>query len=697
MLYVIVSFICCQTSNAMSPGEIGVVATRSTIRMKSGCHSEVEPGTVVFILDAVEGKYLVVTQAAELFPTSDDEVHSGWIPEASVESTQDSLRRWTMELSADATRISAFFNRGKVHSVLRHPDDAISDLGRVIELNPNCVGAFLCRAEVYRRTGRFAEAIADTSSVLRLSPTLVPAGLMNANILADDNRIEEAVEECNKTLRSDPASHNALLYRGYLHVLNGRFKEAQADAEAAKEAALFLQWTPPKATEYQIRLPNAPKDREPGQTVPWSDFKFWTNLCYVVPSSASQLILFGALAEKAGKSTDSLRLLGAALQLRLSPRAELIALHFSASANMARFEEAEALRKLSNAIQLANSHPQSIPLITSKSSLESGEACCRAGIHRVSENFAKAVTEYDEAIRLNAKNNWAYLGRGVTHGLMNELDSAMKDFDTVVESTESSAKCQALAFAGRAGIRSFRGDSDGALAELDRGIEIKQDLVDLWDYRALTWARRGEFQKALSDSNEALRQQPNYPQCYRARALVAYLMGDLPKCLATYERALQLNLSEQELDSALALSRRGLIRFQFGQFAESLSDFESAIKRNPKCALAHAGLATLRSTCSDPTYRDGPSAVGYARNACELSHWRRGRHIMAMAAALAESGEFEMAIEELKKAADADPTVGANQRAMMLKAFSDRKPYRADIFPNASPPVSWESIPFAAP
>jgi tetratricopeptide (TPR) repeat protein len=695
----IASFLFIEPTNAMSPGEIGVVATKAAMSMKAGRHLELEAGSVVFILDAVDNQYLVITQDTD--PSATDTVDkkflSGWVHEDKVESPQDSIRRWTIEISKDATRISAFINRGKSHSTLRHPDDAISDFSRVLELDSTCIEALLCRAEVYRRTGKFAQAIADTSSVLQFSPTSAAAKLMKAKILADNNRIEEGLDECNGILHSNAASHDVLLFRGYLNLLNGNFKQARADAEAARQAALFLQWIPRKEAEYGILLPNAAEENAAVQSVPWSDFRFWTNLSYVTPSISSQLILFGVLAENSGRSTASLRMLGAALQLRLPPRAELVALYFGASANLSRFEDAEALRKLSSAIQLANSQPQSIPSISSKSVLESAAACCRAGIDRNSENLPKAMAEYDEAIRLNAKNSWAYLGRGATNSLVNELDSAMNDFSTVLEIADSREKCRALALAGRASIRSLRGDNDGALAELSRAIEIKQDLVDLWDYRALAWARRGEFQKALSDSNEALRQQPLYPQCYRARALVMYLMGDFHKCLNFYERALKINLGEQELDSALTLSQRGLIHFQFGQFAESLSDFELAIKRNPKCAIAYAGLATLQSTCSDATYRDGASAIDHATKACELSGWRRGRHIIALAAALGESGEFEKAIIELNKAAEVDPSAGTSQRKRMLSDFNNRKPYRAEVFPTATPAVNWESIPFPAP
>lgn len=687
------------TARALPPAEIGVVAMKSTIRTNTGRDLEIAAGTVVFVLDAVEGENLIIAEVRQQSSTEtgDTEILSGWLPETKIVSPQDSIRDLTTIISNDATQASAFLKRGDAHSALRHPADAISDFGRTIALDPGCISAFLGRAEVNRRIGKIADAIEDTSSVLKLAPGLTAARLIRAKALADDNRFGDGIAECSLILEAHPESINARLCRGYLHLLEGDLNRAQLDAEAAGKRPLILQWIQPEEIELGLNFPSRRRTRKPDKGPNWTDFKSWMNLSHVLPSISDQLILFGVLSQQADESNDAVSLLRVALQLRLHPRAELIALYYSARAHLAQWENTEALKNLTNAIQFADSNPHATSTLTMKDVIESAAACCRANLHRDVGDFSKALPEYSEAIRLNANNDAAYLGRGVTRGFMDELDSAMKDFDATLALPDASRKYQALALAGRASVRSYRGDNDGALIELNRAIEIKGNLVDLWDYRALAWARRGEFEKAIADSEEALQQQPGYPHSYRARAIVLYLMGDFQKCLKYYDRALKLNLSEPDLNSALILSQRGFVRFQFGQFAQSLSDFEMAIQRNPKCATAHAGLAMLQSTCSDAKYRDAESAIRHATKACELSDWKRGRYLIALAAALAESGQFEDAVKRLHQAGEVDPKTGADERMRMLTQFSNRKAYRAVSFSMTSPSVSWETIPFAIP
>jgi tetratricopeptide (TPR) repeat protein len=112
--------------------------------------------------------------------------------------------------------------------------------------------------------------------------------------------------------------------------------------------------------------------------------------------------------------------------------------------------------------------------------------------------------------------------------------------------------------------------------------------------------------------------------------------------------------------------------------AEAAAEFEAAIALDPDYAGANNNLAWVLATARDPRQRDGRRAVELATRACEGSKWTIGTFIDTLAAAHAEVGEFDKAVEYAGcavAAGDIEPSVRAGA-AGRLELFKQRKPYR---------------------
>ena len=94
----------------------------------------------------------------------------------------------------------------------------------------------------------------------------------------------------------------------------------------------------------------------------------------------------------------------------------------------------------------------------------------------------------------------------------------------------------------------------------------------------------------------------------------------------------------------------------------------------PDSPEALSNLAWIFSTCPDPTHRNGRLAVAIGTEVCAATNSTNHAALLALAAAYAETGQFEEAAQLLVKA---EKLVRIDKtRSEMLESFNKRIPYR---------------------
>jgi serine/threonine-protein kinase len=112
------------------------------------------------------------------------------------------------------------------------------------------------------------------------------------------------------------------------------------------------------------------------------------------------------------------------------------------------------------------------------------------------------------------------------------------------------------------------------------------------------------------------------------------------------ERAIQLEPAFVEAHGALADALDGE-----GRYPEAAAHYEAALAKQPDNASLLNNLAWLRAACPDAAIRNGDQAVKLALRACELTGYSKPIFIGTLAAAQAETGEFQAAIATATQAA----------------------------------------------
>ena len=126
-----------------------------------------------------------------------------------------------------------------------------------------------------------------------------------------------------------------------------------------------------------------------------------------------------------------------------------------------------------------------------------------------------------------------------------------------------------------------------------------------------------------------------------------------------------------------AYTGRGYVWLQKQEYAKAIADYSDALRLDPKEINALNGRAWLWSTCPDLRFRDGKKAVESATKACELTRSKDGNLVDTLAAAYAETGDFEQAV---KKQSDAIRLIADEREKakfrVRLKLYEQKKPYR---------------------
>lgn len=222
--------------------------------------------------------------------------------------------------------------------------------------------------------------------------------------------------------------------------------------------------------------------------------------------------------------------------------------------------------------------------------------------------------------------------------------------------------------------------------------------------RSARYLQEGMIEEAAAEWTALLREDPTSIRACLELARVYEAARALPPAIAAYERALRLDpdLDDVRHRLGVALCREGRLPEGIDHLrrAARARPGDAAIRGNLARALGQAGrhaeaagiletllrngnddvdvlnlLAWLRATCPDPAVRDGAEALRLIEPACRSSSYGDPRLLDTLAAAHAETGNFEEAVRYAQRAIDLVPATPA--RAARLELYQAGRPYRS--------------------
>ncbi|HSH39078.1 MAG TPA: tetratricopeptide repeat protein [Chthoniobacterales bacterium] len=146
------------------------------------------------------------------------------------------------------------------------------------------------------------------------------------------------------------------------------------------------------------------------------------------------------------------------------------------------------------------------------------------------------------------------------------------------------------------------------------------------------------------------------------------------QAISLYSQALEMR--PDPVNSAMLYNARGTAKMDAEDHSAAIADFDRALGLRPTETWTLNMAAWLRATSRDPAARDGKVAVQQATRACELTNWKDPDIVDTLAAAHAEAGDFERAVERQQQAIKIAPWPDRMRMHERLRLFQQRAPYR---------------------
>lgn len=280
-------------------------------------------------------------------------------------------------------------------------------------------------------------------------------------------------------------------------------------------------------------------------------------------------------------------------------------------------------------------------------------------------------TLWNRALACTSNNDAAHYNLGTSRLRDGRLDEAITHFEQTLEANPGYVKAHINL--GQAFLQ--KDMPDKAIAHYQQALAARPQLPQAHYNLAMALEQKGQVQDAITHYRKALEIDPAWFDARNNLGSTLFKAGRVDEAIPEYEEALRINP-----DSAKAHHNLGTALAEKGRMAGAISHYEKVVALDPGHVNAHVLLAWLLATSPDASLRNGTRAVELARQANHLTGGSQPVMLRTLAAASAEAGRFDDAMQTAQRALDIvvgqgnEPLAGSLRREIEL--YKTHKPVR---------------------
>ncbi len=262
---------------------------------------------------------------------------------------------------------------------------------------------------------------------------------------------------------------------------------------------------------------------------------------------------------------------------------------------------------------------------------------------------------------------WSLNRRGQLKAEAGDDKAALIDFD---EAVRHDATCW-RAVHNRGVLLAQDGQFEKAFDDFSRTIQMNPQFAKAYSNRAALFMVANNLEAALQDYHRAIALDTNLAVAHRGCGRVCQLTGRMDEAMGHYDVAVRLAPN----DSYAAACRADLLT-DLGRYADAAEEYNRAIEIDSKSTQALSGSAWLLATCPNSQIRNADLAIQRAQTVIELGGDNDAVNFDTLAAAQANAGDFDGAMDSLQQAIELAPMEEREAYKERLVMYQQAKPYR---------------------
>jgi tetratricopeptide (TPR) repeat protein len=283
----------------------------------------------------------------------------------------------------------------------------------------------------------------------------------------------------------------------------------------------------------------------------------------------------------------------------------------------------------------------------------------------------EAVAEYQKSLWFRPTQEQTHIFMGIALAKQKKYDEAMAHYNAALKLNPDSAVAQN----NLARLLHTLGKLDAAVEHYHAALEIDPKLALAHNNLGILLIQKGKLTEGAVQLREAMRLDPTNSETRLNLAFALNQQQQWPEAADLFSKIVRGDLPDPKAHYEFAVALAHLKRAR-----EAMSQYASALLMQPDFPDALDGLAWILSTDANPDFRNGPEAVKMSERACELTGRNDPAKLKTLAAAYAETGQFEAAIKTVQTAKDLAAKASrqqlVNECSLMLEHFQRSEPWR---------------------
>jgi tetratricopeptide (TPR) repeat protein len=427
--------------------------------------------------------------------------------------------------------------------------------------------------DLHARAGRLDQAISEYQELLKQNPKYIRGYSRLAELLIAKNDLAGAAKQIEEALKLSKQDTDALLVRGRLHNLNGRYREAVTDFEQV----LRQEPTLPAALYYVAEAHLQNNDPERARA-------FISEMLRYYPQSPAGLLMLIRIYLNRGQAAEA------------------------AQTSDQIINGIAYLRSNQAALQASRLPAEMLP------DLESKGYTSRALARIQMKDYQRAQADLERAAQIAPQAPEPHTNLATLHLLRGDAGSAEREAERALELAPASQ----LAISTAVTVYLQQKNFQAAHTKLDGLLSAQASSPVLLDLKAKVFAAEGDLASTEKTLRRIIEVDPGYLPAYFELSAFYQNQNQIDRAIAELQELIKRRPDRpQQMAQALVLA--GMLEEARGRVDEAVKSYEKSLSYDTRSAAAAIAYNNLAWLYADKGKGNLDKAADYARSAISIT------------------------------------------------------------------------------